>query len=87
MTEKVLISALKSQLSKHLRAAEAGQVIDVMDRARVIARLVPVESAISAGLEITPAARPFASVRKLRPRRAAIAVSSLVMLADDRGKR
>lgn len=83
--KRVQISALKSQLSKHLRAAEAGEVIEVMDRARPIARLVAVGPSVA--LETVPAVRPFSQVRRLRPSATRLPVGSLKLLAIERGVR
>ncbi|MDB4953585.1 MAG: Antitoxin [Myxococcales bacterium] len=83
--KRVQISALKSQLSKHLRAAEAGEIIEVMDRARAIARVVPVEA--TAELELVPPERPFTTVRRVKLPRIMLRVSSLEALADERGLR
>lgn len=82
---QVQISALKSQLSKHLRAAEAGETIEVMDRARVIARVVP--AGPSAELETVAAEVPFSKVRRIRLPRLALRISSLEALRDERGSR
>jgi len=43
--KQVLISELKSHLSEHLRAVQAGQAILVMDRKTPIARIVPYDEA------------------------------------------
>ncbi|HEV3194212.1 MAG TPA: hypothetical protein VGY54_27090 [Polyangiaceae bacterium] len=51
--------------SKHLRSAEAGEVIEVMDRARPIARVVPMDPDATA-LELIAAVQTFASVRRVR---------------------
>ena len=83
--KKVQISELKSHLSKYLREAEAGETIAVMDRAREIAHVVSVAS--PAELETVPAERPFASVRKRKLPRIALRVSSLQLLAAERGTR
>jgi antitoxin (DNA-binding transcriptional repressor) of toxin-antitoxin stability system len=83
--KKVRISELKSQLSRHLRAVEAGEIIEVMDRARAIARLVPVEG--EARLELIAASRSFASVRNIRLPRATHTLSSLDALNEERGSR
>jgi prevent-host-death family protein len=84
--KRVGISELKSHLSEHLRSAEAGEVIEVTDRARAIARVVPVERDTSA-LELVPAARSFASVRRVRLPAAKLAMSSLEALRQDRDSR
>jgi prevent-host-death family protein len=83
--KQVRISELKSHLSEHLRAAEAGAVVEVVDRARAIARLVPIER--DAGLELIPAARSFASVRSVRLPRAIASMSSLEALRHERDPR
>jgi prevent-host-death family protein len=83
--KQIRISDLKRQLSQHLRAAEAGEVIEVMDRARAIVRVVPADG--EAALELIPALRSFASVRNLRLPRASRALSSLDALREERGTR
>ena len=65
--KRLRISELKSHLSEHLRAAEAGETIEVLDRARAIARVVPVGRQASK-LEVMPAERKFASVRDIKRR-------------------
>ncbi len=84
--KQVRISELKSHLSEHLRSVEAGEAIEVMDRARAIARVVPLEGEAS-GLELMPAERSFESVRRLRMPRAKLAFGSLVALRQERGSR
>ncbi len=84
--KRVGIADLKSHLSEHLRSAEAGEVIEVMDRARPIARVVPMEREGS-GLELIPAARSFASARRVRIPAAKLSMSSLDALRRDRGTR
>ncbi len=84
--KRATISQLKSRLSEHLRAAEAGETIEVMDRARPIARVVPIEQVL-ADLEVVPAERPFASVRTVRLPPASTTMSSLEALRRDRGTR
>lgn len=74
--KRATISQLKSRLSEHLRAAEAGEIIEVMDRARPIARVVPIDQGL-ATLEMVPAERPFASVRNVRLPRAPSTVSGI----------
>jgi prevent-host-death family protein len=83
--KSVRISDLKSHLSAHVRAVEHGETIEVTDRARPIARVVPVER--EGILEIVPAARPFASIRKLRVAPARLSMSSLEALLHVRGSR
>ena len=83
---QVSISELKSHLSEHLRRAEAGDVIEVLDRARPIAKVVPMSSD-GAALELIPPARSFASVRSVRLPPATLAMSSIEALRQERGSR
>jgi antitoxin (DNA-binding transcriptional repressor) of toxin-antitoxin stability system len=43
------IKALKNDLSKHIRAAEAGEAVQVTDRGRVVAEIVPPRLAAARG--------------------------------------
>jgi prevent-host-death family protein len=83
---QVGISELRSHLSEHLHRAEAGEVIEVLDRARPIAKVVPIANAGTA-LELIPAERSFASVRAVRLPPAVLSMSSLEALRHDRGSR
>lgn len=83
---QVTISALKSHLSEHLRRAEAGEVIEVLDRARPIAKVVPIGRA-DEGLETVPPVRSFASVRAIRLPPLGPRVDSLEALRQERGSR
>lgn len=83
---QVSISELKSHLSEHLRRAEAGEVIEVLDRARPIAKVVPVGNDGSA-LEVIPSERSFAAVRSVRLPALASPMSSLEALRQERGSR
>ncbi len=83
---RVAISQLKAHLSEHLRRAEEGESIEVLDRKRAIARIVPIEPA-SDGLELVPPMRSLASVRKRRVRPAQTTMTSLEALRIDRGSR
>jgi len=83
---RVAISHLKAHLSEHLRRVEAGADIEVLDRERPIARIVPlVRDELT--LEVIPASRPFASVRDVRLGPVATTISSLEALRRDRGSR
>ena len=84
--KRVAISELKSHLSEHVRAAEGGEIIEIMDRARPVARVVPIERDASS-LELIPRESSFASVRGVRLQPARIAMSSLEALQRDRGRR
>jgi prevent-host-death family protein len=82
---QVTISALKSHLSEHLRRAEAGEVIEVLDRARPIAKVVPITQ--EGGLEVIAPSTSFASVRGVRLPPLELRVSSLEALRQERGSR
>jgi prevent-host-death family protein len=77
--KRIGISELKNHLSEHLRSAEAGESIEIMDRARPIAKVVPIDHD-SGALELIPATRSFASVRRVRLAPARLSMSSLEVL-------
>ncbi len=84
--KSIRISELKGHLSENLRAVEGGEVVEVTDRKRPIARIVPIERAPD-GLELIPALRPFASVRRVRLPRLKLRTRSLEALRLERGSR
>ncbi len=84
--KRVKIAELKDRLSRHLRAVERGAEIEVTDRDRPIARLVPVPRQ-APEVRIVPAKRPFAAVRDRRCRPARWPVSAADLLLEDRRKR
>ena len=67
----VKIAELKDHLSEHLRAVEAGAEIEVTDRNRPVARIIPMS-------------RPFASIRDRRCKPARWPTSSLALLLEER---
>ena len=83
--KRVKIAELKSQLSRHLRAVEAGAEIEVTDRNRPIARIVPARP--SAAVAIEPAEAPVSALRGRRCRPARWRMSSLALLLQDRRRR
>ena len=86
----VAIAALKNNLSRELRAVEAGEEVEVTDRSRVIARIVPAPATTSQRqepLRIRPAKRPFAEVRDRRFPPRDPGVDSLALLLEERGDR
>lgn len=83
---RVKIAELKDQLSKHLRAVERGGEVEVTDRDRPIARIVPVGRG-GPSMVLVPPKRPFSSVRATRRRPARWAVSSLDLLLEERQQR
>lgn len=84
--KRVAISDLESHLSEHLRAAEAGETIEVMDRARPIAKVVPMNHD-EGGVELIPPARSFASVRRVPVEPTALRMTSMEALRVERGAR
>ncbi len=84
--KRVKIAELKDHLSQHLRAVERGAEIEVTDRNRPIARLVPICSPITE-LRILAPRRPFIGVRDKRCRRARWSASAVDLLLEDRQKR
>ena len=84
--KRVRIAEFKSQLSRHFRAVEGGAEIEITDRDRPIARVVPIASR-EAAIELTPPKVPVAKLRKKRIKPANWPVDSLEMLLEDRRKR
>lgn len=82
---RVGVAELKDQLSRHLRAVEGGEEVEVTDRDRPIARIVPVRPADR--VAVRPARRPFASIRQRRYAPAGWAVSSTELLIRERQAR
>ena len=80
--KRVGVAELKDQLSKHLRAVERGAEVEVTDRDRPIARIVPVRSPTSVAVQ--PPRRPFASIRARRYKRAGWTVGSSELLIQER---
>ncbi len=83
---RVRIAELKNNLSKHLRAVERGAAIEITDRDRPIAQLVPV-GVDGPTVRIVRAKRRFASVRGRRYRPAHWERRSLDLLLEDRRRR
>jgi len=84
--KRVKIAELKDQLSKHLRAVEGGAEVEVTDRDRPIARIVPVVTE-DRRIVLIPPKRPFASVRSKRHRPTRWRVSSTQLLLEERQRR
>lgn len=59
--ERVGVAELKDNLSRYLRAAEAGVEVEITDRDRPIARIVPIQP--GAALTIRRARKPLSEVR------------------------
>jgi prevent-host-death family protein len=84
--KRVKIAELKDQLSMYLRAVERGAEVEVTDRDRPIARIVPV-SRTGSSLVLRPARRPFSTVRGKRHTPARWNVSSTELLLEERQRR
>jgi len=84
--KSVRIAELKDRLSAHLRAVERGAQIEVRDRDRPIARIVPVPVGATP-IRVVPPRRPFASVRDRPRRKGRWKVASLELLLEERGRR
>lgn len=81
--KRVKIAELKDHLSEHLRAVEAGGEVEVTDRGRPIARIVP----IGTGVTIRKPIRTFTSIRRRRFRPARWPARSLELLLEERRAR
>ena len=80
--KSVRIAELKNRLSYHLRAVEAGAEVEVRDRDRPIALIVPVGR--SRGALLRPSASPFASIRERTYPPADWPIASTDLLARER---
>jgi prevent-host-death family protein len=83
--KRVGVAELKNNLSKNLRLVESGEVIEVTDHDRAIARLVPIEP--KARLVIREPTRPFSEIAHRVYPRAAPGVDYLELLLEDRQRR
>jgi prevent-host-death family protein len=83
--KRVGVAELKNNLSKNLRLVEGGEVIEVTDHDRAIARLVPIDS--KSRLVIREPTRPFSDIAHKRYPPANLPISSLELLLEDRARR
>jgi len=83
---RVKIAELKDQLSRHLRDVERGAEVEVTDRNRPIARIVPVDW-LGAALVVRPPRRPFSTIRGKRHVPALWKVNSTELLLEERQRR
>lgn len=82
---RVGVAELKNNLSRNLRLVQDGEVIEVTDHDRPIARLVPIET--KSRLVIREPTRPFSEIAHKRYPPANLPVSSLDLLLEDRARR
>ena len=83
--KRVGVADLKNNLSRHLRLVEAGEVLEITDHDRPVARLVPIEA--KTRLVIRPPQRPFSEIANKVYPPVDMPVSSLELLLEDRRKR
>lgn len=83
--KRVGVADLKNNLSRHLRAVQDGEEIEITDHERPVARLIPVRT--KSRLEIRPPERSFSEIRDRVYEPANWPVSSLDLLLEDRAKR
>jgi prevent-host-death family protein len=84
--KRVKIAELKDHLSQHLRDVERGNEVEVTDRDRPIARIIPVKGT-GHSLVLIPPKRPFSAVRTKRHAPARWAISSTELLREERQQR
>ena len=84
--KRVKIAELKDHLSSHLRAVERGATIEVTDRERPIARIVPALRA-EAPLTWRRATRPFSTMRDKNYPQANLPFDIVDLLLEDRRKK
>lgn len=84
--KRVKIAELKDQLSKNLREVERGAEVEVTDRDRPIARIIPA-SGSSVPVVVVPPRRPFSSLRRKRYARVRWHISSTDLLLEERQRR
>jgi prevent-host-death family protein len=84
--KRIKIAELKNHLSQHLREVERGGEVEVTDRDRPIARIVPVRRA-GPSLVLLQPRRPFSSVRDKRHAPARWDAGSTELLLEERQQR
>lgn len=84
--KRVKIAEFKDHLSQHLREVERGNEVEITDRDRPIARIVPVRRA-GPSLVLVPPKRPFSSVRSKRHAPARWGIGSTELLLEERQQR
>ena len=85
VVKRVGVAELKNNLSRYLRAVEAGETIEVTDHARALARVVPVE--VRPRATIRPATRSLAEVRDRRRSPLDLGVDLEDILEEERADR
>ena len=80
--KQVGVAELKNGLSRHLRAVEGGEILEITDHDRPIARLVPIEH--KTRLVVRPPLRPFSEVRDRVYPPAETGIDYVELLLEDR---
>jgi prevent-host-death family protein len=81
--KRVKIAELKDQLSRYLREVERGEEVEVTDRNRPVARIVPLDDERT-GVVVHAPTRSFASIASRRSPPARWPVSSTDLLLEER---
>jgi prevent-host-death family protein len=79
---RVGVAELKNNLSRNLRLVEAGEVIEVTDHDRAIARLIPIEP--KTRLALRPPSLSFDQIRRKAYPPSGSAVDYVDLLLEDR---
>ena len=82
--ESVSVATLKSNLSRYLAAVKKGNELIITSHRHPIARIVPMEKAVS-DLKIIPAKKPVSSLRRIKGMN--LQVDLLAELLADRRRR
>jgi prevent-host-death family protein len=82
---QVGVADLKNNLSRHLRVVEAGEVLEVTDHERPIARLVPIESKTK--MVLRPPLRPFSEISDKLYAPGGGSIDYVELLLEDRRRR
>ena len=83
--KRIGVAELKNQLSRYLREVEAGEVVEVTDRDRPIARIEPINT--PEPLPIIQPTRPFSEIRERTYAAANWPVDLVELLLEERRER
>lgn len=83
--KQVGVADLKNNLSRHLKTVEAGEVLEVTDHDRPIARLIPIEAKTS--LVLRAPLRPFSEIRDKVYEPLNLPFDPVELLLEDRRRR
>ena len=83
--KRVGVAELKNNLSKNLRLVEGGEVIEITDHDRAVARLIPIE--VKSRLVVRPALRPFSEIAHKRYPSLDLGFDPVELLLEERRQR